>query len=268
MARTNNLTNFLTDVADSIREKTGKSDPIACEDFDTEIESIETGGGDTPTIGYVVNEFDSNGKIKSVTTYGYTNLPDYQFYNQQELTTITLNSGLKKFGYNCFYNCTKLSLTSLPNTVTTFTEYCFYNCQSLSIKSLPDSVTAISQRAFPNCTGLTQLSMNVTGIAGTATGNPAFYGCTNIVAFWLGSKFNNSGVTYSGNYGLYIGGNKKLQRIFIDRPRSEVEALSGYNYAFQGDTSQTAKDRIICNDDEGFMTREQFDAIDWEHYSF
>lgn len=42
MARVDTLTNFLTDVADSIRSKTGKSETIACEDFDTEIESISS----------------------------------------------------------------------------------------------------------------------------------------------------------------------------------------------------------------------------------
>lgn len=46
MARIDTLTNFLTDVADSIRSKTGKSETIACEDFDTEIESISGGGDD------------------------------------------------------------------------------------------------------------------------------------------------------------------------------------------------------------------------------
>lgn len=44
MARINNLSNFLTDVADSIRSKTGKTALIPCADFDTEIESIQTGG--------------------------------------------------------------------------------------------------------------------------------------------------------------------------------------------------------------------------------
>lgn len=43
MARTNNLSNFLTDVADAIREKKGSSDLISASDFDTEIESITTG---------------------------------------------------------------------------------------------------------------------------------------------------------------------------------------------------------------------------------
>ena len=43
MADTSNLTQFLTDVAGAIKEKTGKTDKIPAADFDTEIKSIETG---------------------------------------------------------------------------------------------------------------------------------------------------------------------------------------------------------------------------------
>lgn len=42
MADTSNLTNFLEDVADAIREKKGTQDPIAAANFDTEILSIST----------------------------------------------------------------------------------------------------------------------------------------------------------------------------------------------------------------------------------
>ena len=45
MARIDTFGHFLTDVATAIRNKTGKSETIACEDFDTEIESISGGGG-------------------------------------------------------------------------------------------------------------------------------------------------------------------------------------------------------------------------------
>ncbi len=45
MARTNNLSNFLTDVADAIREKKGSSEIILASDFDTEIENLPSGGG-------------------------------------------------------------------------------------------------------------------------------------------------------------------------------------------------------------------------------
>ena len=51
MARTDTLSNFLTDVANSIRNKTGDSSPIEATRFDTEIESISGGGydGQLPT---------------------------------------------------------------------------------------------------------------------------------------------------------------------------------------------------------------------------
>lgn len=43
MADTSNLTQFLTDVANAIKEKTGKTDKIPAANFDTEIKAIETG---------------------------------------------------------------------------------------------------------------------------------------------------------------------------------------------------------------------------------
>ena len=44
MARTDTLGNFLTDIANAIRNKKGTTDTIVASDFDTEIESIESGG--------------------------------------------------------------------------------------------------------------------------------------------------------------------------------------------------------------------------------
>ena len=49
MAKNNNLTDFLTDVANAIREKKGTTAKINPQDFSSEIASISTGGGDTPT---------------------------------------------------------------------------------------------------------------------------------------------------------------------------------------------------------------------------
>lgn len=43
MARTDNFTNFATDVANSIREKTGETGLIPASEFDTKIKSIQTG---------------------------------------------------------------------------------------------------------------------------------------------------------------------------------------------------------------------------------
>lgn len=45
MAKNNNLGDFLTDLADAIREKKGTTGPINAQDFASEIASIEGGGG-------------------------------------------------------------------------------------------------------------------------------------------------------------------------------------------------------------------------------
>lgn len=47
MADTSNLSNYLRDIADAIREKKGAQDPILAANFDTEIRSIPTSGIDT-----------------------------------------------------------------------------------------------------------------------------------------------------------------------------------------------------------------------------
>lgn len=73
MARTDSLGNFLTDVADAIREKKGTSEAIQASDFDTEIESI-SGGGDASEY---FNEFTSSSSPSQWATANYIKkLPD------------------------------------------------------------------------------------------------------------------------------------------------------------------------------------------------
>ena len=50
MAKNNNLTDFLTGVADAIRTKKGATELINPQDFESEILSIETGGGGTSAV--------------------------------------------------------------------------------------------------------------------------------------------------------------------------------------------------------------------------
>ena len=78
MARTNNLTNFLTDVASAIKQKTGDNTLIPAANFDTEILSIET-------VGNYQNkslEISQNGN--------YNLLPDTG-YDAMSSVTITAN---------------------------------------------------------------------------------------------------------------------------------------------------------------------------------
>ena len=84
MARIDTFGHFLTDVATAIRNKTGKSETIACEDFDTEIESISGGGGQKnrlPDEYQEVEYIQSSGTQYFITDY-YANgnsCYDFQF---------------------------------------------------------------------------------------------------------------------------------------------------------------------------------------------
>ncbi len=91
MARIDTLTNFFTDVADSIRSKTGKTDPIPCEDFDTEIESIETGGGDEEKKSVLFYDYDGT------LVYSYT---PSEFLKLNSLPENPTHSGLTAQGWN------------------------------------------------------------------------------------------------------------------------------------------------------------------------
>lgn len=267
------------------------------------------GGGDTPTIGYVVNSFNQNGYPTEITTYGYTTFPQYffKYLNSnvtkvyQYLTKVSLNEGLTNtgdyvfdgcsnlssvifpttleiLGVGVFSGCTNLALTSLPNTIKRLYNYSFNNCTKLALTSLPSGLIQISNGVFSNCSnlalttipdGVTQLlnsvfagctklkkmSMNnVTTINGSSTSNGAFQNCTGLKQVWIGSAItNNSFYRYSFN------GCSNLEKMYINLPRATVESFTNYQYAFMNDTSKTGI--IVCNDDEGFISKAEFDAL-------
>ena len=66
MAKTDNLTDFLTDIADAIREKKGTTGAINPQDFSSEIASIESGGGSSAVTSASVSDvnfYDYDGTI-------------------------------------------------------------------------------------------------------------------------------------------------------------------------------------------------------------
>lgn len=73
MARTDNLTNFLTDVANAIREKTGETDIIYTRDFDTKIMQI-TAGSSIPNLQNKDVNITTNGTYTLTSDTGYDGL--------------------------------------------------------------------------------------------------------------------------------------------------------------------------------------------------
>lgn len=96
MAKNNNLTDYLTDLANAIREKKGTTDPINPQDFSAEIASIETGGGGGG--GEAVAENDVNFRDYDGTiVHSYTKA---QFLALSELPELPTHEGLVAQGWN------------------------------------------------------------------------------------------------------------------------------------------------------------------------
>lgn len=287
MARTDTLTNFLTDVATAIKEKKGDNTPIQASNFDSEITNLPSSGGTTPEVGFTIDEFKEDGTPKKVTVYGMTEIPMYAFgtgnssqitlmqkveefvlpntltsisiyaftYNSN-LTTINLPDTITRINNQAFMNCTNLVLSKLPNSLKSIGGYAFQNCSKITPKTAPEA-THINASCFRECTGITQMSMpSAISLYGSASSNGCFYKCTGLKAVWIGSS-----VTSSSFEKCCFNGCTNLIKMFIDLPRATVETFTNYQYAFMNNTAKTGI--IVCNDDEEFMTCEEFDAIDW-----
>ena len=184
-----------------------------------------------------------------------TQVPNGCFTGCSSLQNLSLPSGITILDNSCFRMCSSLNLTELPSNIVTIGQYAFDNCTKITIKTLPDTCMYLNQNTFSNCTSLTQMSMrNISMIKGSSSTFGDFYSCTNLKAVWLGGTF-----TSLDRYIFYKC--TKLTKLYIDKPRATVEAMTNYRYAFMNDTTKTGI--IICNDDADFITKEEFDAIDW-----
>lgn len=160
MARTNNLTNFLTDVATAIKTKKGDDTPIPASDFDTEIIDLPSGGGthDWSAIGYSGEPSDIG--------YGYD-------YAVQIKNNWTLNTN--------FNNDTNLIYMPLVNTTgrTNFGAM-FNSCSSLTtVPQLDTSSGTTFNNMFSNCINLRSVPQLDTSQSQYM--NNMYAGCKNII---------------------------------------------------------------------------------------
>lgn len=113
MARTDNLTNYLTDVADAIREKKGTTDVIPANTFDEEIKNLPSGGDVSEYFETTVTSLTRNGFMSKLyvkkgpdlvlkpdvtdlsyfaTNYEYSFLPNMDTSNVTDFSNFMTNS--------------------------------------------------------------------------------------------------------------------------------------------------------------------------------
>ena len=134
-----------------------------------------------PVTGIDDYAFYENSEITSVTVSGeITEIGDSAFYNCENLKSVVLNSTISDMGELSFAHCLKLESVTIGNKVEEISYYAFFECESLKEVTIPANVKSIGESAFAFCTSLKKVTFNE-GLE--YIGDCAFGGCTTLEEF-------------------------------------------------------------------------------------
>jgi hypothetical protein len=183
MAKNDNLTDFLTDVADAIRTKKGTTALINPQNFSSEIASIESGGGGGADNGFLGVATLREEKVFGAYNFktliindGVEEIATFALYRCMA-TEIILPNSVVTIGQNAFYNCLNLKSINLPDNITILPNQCFFGCEALETVILPENLKTINTACFRGCTLLKKVVFK--SIITTITTN-VFYGCSSL----------------------------------------------------------------------------------------
>ena len=168
MARTNNLTNFLTDVASAIKTKTGDSSLIPASQFDTKIANITTGHLDNTEYQEANDDLDDILEGSTPATIyppdwseiGYSETPQniLDDFDYSKDIKDNWNSGATSLASKFSYNTTLKYMPLVDTSSATNMNSMFEGCSNLlKIALLDTSNVTRMQSTFAYCSLLTTI---------------------------------------------------------------------------------------------------------------
>lgn len=219
-----------------------------------------------PDKGFYIKETDAEGYPTVVELIGYEEVPTLAFSYRvdsnnisgfyKKLHTVILSEGTKSIGQQAFYHNDLITSIIVPDSLEEIKTMGLFDCSSLELKTLPN-VTTIGNYCFQYCP-IVQLSMPKleSVVKNFGYGYTPFGYCTQLKAIWIGENFK-------GIDDYMFTKNTALRKIFINLPRATAELLPGFSFNWEYYKTSTGLVEVVCNDDEGWMSLEEFDATDW-----
>lgn len=191
MARTDNLTNYLEDVATAIKNKKGDDAPIKASEFDTEIENLPSGGGDD--IEYFSGEISAGASTTITSTGWIKTLKKYPSPKK------ILGNSLDYAFSSCMFE--EVELNDLDASTVTSINYMFQNSQTKKINFgdnfNPSNVKSFYS-VFQGSSNLTDLDCNSWDMSNVTSGGYSLVSnCNNLTNFKMGWNLGKAYLTSS-----------------------------------------------------------------------
>jgi len=109
--------------------------------------------------------------------YQVTDIKEYAFSNNPNLTNVSLPSSVMHVGAGAFYKCSGLTGVILPASLATLDDFTFAYCNNLLTVNIPSTVRVIGNAVFQGCTNLNKVNIP-SGVL--LLGDQVFSGCSSI----------------------------------------------------------------------------------------
>lgn len=230
MARTDSLTNFLTDIATAIKNKKGDTTPIPASNFDSEINNLQTGGGDveeyfntTITSNTSSNKVFGNNFIKKapdVTVDDTVTSLSYAFYQVKgALPKVICNNNVTSISYMyASTTATEVDLSGINTENLTNASNTFFSSKfiELDLSSWDLKNLTSANYMFSGCP-VTTLKINGLDLGKVTSFNATFrmFKGTDLSEIDASSSVNMENVLYIASNLTNFGGFKNLGQAYL-----------------------------------------------------
>lgn len=224
MARTDNLSNYLEDVASAIKEKKGDNSPINASEFDNEIENLPSG---EDVSEYFINEYPSNMSLGDGAMWKYFT---------KKLPPIPFSGTNLYYFFSYGFNIIEIDCSLINTGNVTNMTYMFGYCSNLKeIKGLENFNTSnvlYMTSTFVNCNSLVNLNISNFDLGKVVTVNNMFVGCSSLTNLIFGYDLGKGYTQTKNNYSDYILNLNSSNNLTHDSLMSIINNLYDLNLTY------------------------------------